>query len=440
MNLHKIKSKLEQIPIQELCFRTGFIKSHHYKISGFAYVLGFFHMTLQSGMNTLENWASKICKLTGFTVSAQALQEKLQFRHIEFSKQLLNDVLNQQVQTHPISKKYCQLIASFKRVFIEDSTCITLPKMLMDFFSGTVNQKGATSTARIQLRLELKSGNYTNIELQSYRDNDQKFASNILHKIKPGDLLLRDLGYYNLWVFRLVMEMEAFFLSRFRYSTLIFDKEKGHQIDLAKKLKSLKHRGIHVFDQEIRLGAKEQIPVRIIAIKAPPQVEQQRKRKMRKDRIEGHSQAYWELLGWTILITNVSKQLWPPQQVLQIYGYRWHIEIIFKCWKSKFNFTRFFKNKNSMGPPRAYITFYLLLVWLTLFFVRWFHFMLIHIYKSKGRILSMSKFVDYLKDNFDKIECIEDLVEETDFLSRYYTQTKRKEKSQLEFIYMLNSS
>lgn len=439
MNVSKIKLKLEQIPIRELCFQTSFIKSHHFKISGYAFVLGFFQMTLL-GCNTLENWASKICKITGFMISPQSLQEKLQFRHIEFSKQLLCYVLNQQIKESPISKTCCKLLQSFERVFLEDSTCITLPKMLFPFFPGTVNQKGASSSARIQLRLELKSGNYSNLDLQGYRDNDQKFASNIIHKIKPGDLIIRDLGYYNLSILQLVINMEAFFLSRFRYNTLVFDAQNGHQIDLAKKLKKLRRRGISVLDQQVLVGSKDQVRMRIIAIKTPQAVEQQRKRKMRKDRIEGHSDAYWEMVGWTILITNVGNELWSPKEVLQVYGYRWHIEIVFKCWKSKFNFTKLFKNKNSMTPSRVYISFYLLLVWLTLFFVRWFHCLLILIYKSTGKILSMFKFAEYLKCNFFNIESIEDLIDEVDFLSKYCTQTKRKIKSQLEIIYMLNSS
>jgi hypothetical protein len=45
-----------------------------------------------------------------------------------------------------------------------------------------------------------------------------------------------------------------------------------------------------------------------------------------------------------------------------------------------------------MTPARVVISFYLLLIWLTLFFVGWFNSFLIAIYKAKGKILSMIKF------------------------------------------------
>ena len=400
------------------------------------FVLGFFKMILQQ-VNTVENWAGQISKLTGLSISTQALQEKLQFRHIKFAEQLLGHILYKQVVDNDLSKHSSKLLEGFNRVFLEDSTCVNLPQGLLDFFPGTVNQKGATSQARIQLRVELKSGEFTHIELQSYRDNDQKFSSHILHNIKPGDLVIRDLGYWALWVFGLIIKQEAFFLSRYFFGTHVYDANTGEQIDLFKKLRSNRLQGNNVLDMEVLLGKKEQLPVRLVAIKAPQHVEQERKRKMRKDKKAKRSKDYWEMLGWTIYVTNVSDQVWKPMQILEVYGYRWRIEIIFKCWKSKFNFAHLF-NKKSMSPPRAFITFYLLLVWLTLFFVKWHLFFLYHVYQIKGKILSLFKFADFVKQHFNKLYDWANPLEEIEHLARYCSQTKRKTKSTMELLYMLN--
>ena len=124
-------------------------------------------------------------------------------------------------------------------------------------------------------------------------------------------------------------------------------------------------------------------------------------------------------------------------QILEVYGYRWRIEIIFKCWKSKFNFAHLF-NKKSMSPPRAFITFYLLLVWLTLFFVKWHLFFLYHVYQIKGKILSLFKFADFVKQHFNKLYDWANPLEEIEHLARYCSQTKRKTKSTMELLYMLN--
>ena len=98
------------------------------------------------------------------------------------------------------------LFRAFKRVFLEDSTCVKLPAPLPVFFPGSSNHTGPGATARIQLCLELLSGQYTHLEVQSYRDNDQKFAAHIVGLLRAGDL-----GYAVLRVFRLIMERNAFF-------------------------------------------------------------------------------------------------------------------------------------------------------------------------------------------------------------------------------------
>jgi Transposase DDE domain len=41
-------------------------------------------------------------------------------------------------------------------------------------------------------------------------------------------------------------------------------------------------------------------------------------------------------LDWTILLTNVTAQQLSAQQLLEAYGCRWQIEVLFKSWKSHF--------------------------------------------------------------------------------------------------------
>ena len=43
-------------------------------------------------------------------------------------------------------------------------------------------------------------------------------------------------------------------------------------------------------------------------------------------------------MGWTLLITNVPRSVWPTPVVRAIYRLRWRIEMIFKAWKSHLGF------------------------------------------------------------------------------------------------------
>lgn len=433
----QITKKLEEFSIEKLAINTEFIKRSSYKLGGLVFIVAFFKM-LNSGTNTLESWAGHISRLTGWMISVQSLQGKLQFRHVKFSETLLSKVLSRQVMKGEQQKISLKLLSTFNRVFVEDSTCIKLPKNLADLFPGSVNQKGkARDTARIQCRMDLVSGECEHVALQSYRDNDQKFSSQILESLRKKDLVLRDMGYWSLDVFRKIIKKGAFVLSRFTYHTHILDVKSGKKIELSKLLRSHRHNGFKVLDINVLVGEKEKLEMRLVAIKAPQKVEQQRKREMRKDKLEKRSQEYLELMGWTIFVTNIPREVLKAKELLEVYGFRWRIEIIFKCWKSKIGLTRLF-DKQSMTPGRVYITFYLFLVWVILFFVKQYNFFLFTVFKETGKIISLFKFANYLAENMARTFTEEEIEKEVEYLARYCSQTKRTKKSSVEKMYILN--
>lgn len=442
MNYKRISAKLSELPIEELSFSTNFQIRPDGKIKGYDFVLGFFLMILE-GFNTVEKWAAAIGKISGNLISAQSVQGKLQFRHQQLAEELLKYVLRHQLMQRKTGHQTKGLLRSFGRVFLEDSTCVKLAAVLAAFFPGNFNHAGPGATARIQLCLELLSGEYTHLELQSYRDNDQKFAYHIVKLLRAGDLVIRDLGYAVLGAFRLIMEQGAFFLSRFRYGTCVYDPKTGQEIDLRKKLRGLRNEGGSVLDIQVLMGKGEQLPMRLVAILAPPQVAQAKRRKAEKDRNKktNHSQEYMEMLGWSIFVTNVGAEVWSPKQMMEVYGYRWHIEIIFKCWKSKFDFAKLFDKKQSMTPARAVISFYLLLIWLTLFYARWYHELLLLVFEQKKKWVSPLKFADFVKEHFEQLCSAKNLDEFVEFVARYCCYGKRKGKpNMIEKIYLLNLS
>ncbi|MEZ4985365.1 MAG: hypothetical protein R2795_10070 [Saprospiraceae bacterium] len=62
--------------------------------------------------------------------------------------------------------------------------------------------EGQCATARVQLRINLKDNSYQNIQVNSFRDNDQSFAHQILDVLEEGALVIRDQGYFVLSVFK----------------------------------------------------------------------------------------------------------------------------------------------------------------------------------------------------------------------------------------------
>ena len=166
--------------------------------------------------------------------------------------------------------------------------------------------------------------------LSGFTRNDQAASTDSLSLLRPGDLLIRDLGYFVLKVFQQIGLLGAFFLSRYRHDVCLFDPQSGQPIDLAGLLRSGQS-----FDQEILLG-KEKVRVRLVAQPVAQALadERRRKAKSNRDRRLNPSKRKLYLLGWNIFVTNVSRTVWPAGALQPIYRLRWRIEIIFKAWKS----------------------------------------------------------------------------------------------------------
>ena len=435
-NLEQIKQKIGEQEILRIAQQSGFQKRKPRKIDGVSFVLGFF-LLVQMGKTGLKDWAKSIGRLTGHLVSKQGLQKKLQFRHEAFARQLLSWAVQQ--SAHKDGHKQIDLFKVFSHVYLEDSTCLGLPRSLAPFYPGPHSHTHEScATARIQLRMELLSETYEGIWLESYRNNDQSFAPRIVDILSPGCLVIRDMGYFSLACFRAIMGKMSFFLSRWRYGTKVFDPKTQEDLDLVKQLRLLKKKGKQVLDREVLLGKKEKLSVRLVAIEAPLKIARARRYKAKKDRSAkaAHSKAYMELLGWTIFITNVGEQTWGPKDILKAYRFRWRIEIIFKCWKHKLNLDKLFDGKGLLTPPRVTITIYLMLVWLTLTVGTWYSYFVHQVYQQKQKFLSVLMFADFVRERFWELLLAKQYHPFIDELARYYAHEKRKSrKCYLEFLY-----
>lgn len=397
----QISTKLDKLPIEEIALRTNFSVHSDNQITAKSFLLSFFLM-INTNANTLFSWTNQLSILLQKVFSISGLRSKLSYRHVGFAETLLEECLKHELFNVSNNALSSDLLSFFNRVLVEDSTCIKLPDNLAHIFRGAHSKtKGLVATARVQCRIDLKRNHIFRLVVQSFRDNDQKFSVDILEMLQPNDLVLRDLGYWSLKVFRKIVNKKAYLLSRFRYGTNLYDL-KGVQINLHQHLEKARRKGLNVVTIPVLIGKEEQLPLQLVAIKVPTKQVEQRKRKAKKNRNKksNHSKEYMELLEWTIFVTNVPNHIWTPQQMLKVYSFRWRIEIIFKCWKSNFNFSKLFERKQSIALPRAWITFYFLLIWVTLFFNPLYNFVFARVAKTKQRFISIIKFAKLFKEHF----------------------------------------
>ena len=315
---------------KSLARKIGAIQRKDRKFSVVDIIISYWQL-ISVGEFSYDKWATQISLLTNKSISGQAVWKRIGPKMVELMKQLLQKSFKQKYDTLIDSASF-QL---FPNVYIQDATHFSLPRFLSPFFPGSYSKFGKSATAKIQAVFNIRRGVFSDLELTSFRDNDQKDANRITECLKENDLVIRDLGYFVLKVFSNIAKQRAFFLSRLRFGVIIFDKKTLKPLDLQKLLK--KKKGI--VDIQVKLGKQEKLDCRLVAVPVPPDVANKRKRKAKKDRNKkaNHSKQYLNLLGYTIYITNVPEDIWSVEQIEKAYRSRWYIEILFKGWKSNLN-------------------------------------------------------------------------------------------------------
>ena len=92
-----------------------------------------------------------------------------------------------------------------------------------------------------------------------------------------------------------------------------------------------------MIEKAVVLGAYERLPARLIAIRMPVAIVNERRRQayaVAKKRGYTPSQAYLKLLACNLFVTNVPATVWSPQTVGIAYALRWQVELVFRGWKS----------------------------------------------------------------------------------------------------------
>lgn len=325
-NLHHIRTQLEQTDLLGLARLTGFVKRLPRKIPIPKLVLALVALAAETHL-TLERIATAISLAAKTTYTKQAFSQRLSPNIEQFLAQVAAALFGRLSSDLKIQGYF----AAFKRVLLHDSTVEPLPEHLAAVFAGSANgHKRGLASLKLQFVCDLLHAQVLHLSLSGFTRNDQAASPDILPLVQPGDLIIRDLGYFVLKVLDQLGLRNAFFLSRYRHGVNLYDPQTGQTLDLATEL-----RPGQCLDRQVLLG-REKIPVRLVAQPVPQALANERRRKARanRDRRLRPSAQRLYLLAWNLMITNVPRALWPAKVLQPLYRLRWRIEIIFKAWKS----------------------------------------------------------------------------------------------------------
>jgi len=270
-------------------------------------------------------------------VSPQALDQRFTPALVGCLERLLGVIVAALSETAASDPVTIPLLQRFSGVWIIDSTTCPLPDSAAARWPGCGGHPGDGQAAlKVQTRLDLLRGRLDRVDLTAGRAQDR--AAAVQHApLPPGSLRLSDQGYFSLAVFRAIAEADSFWLSRLPSNIAILTAD-GERVPPDSVPTWLRRQATAngTVEVPVRLGLRDRVPARLLAMRVPKVIVRKRRRRLRQDaKKKGQpvSQRSLDRAGWTILVTNVPTAQLSLTEARSLYRARWQIECLFKRWK-----------------------------------------------------------------------------------------------------------
>jgi hypothetical protein len=266
-------------------------------------------------------------------MSREGMHRRFSVGAVAFMKRCSDFILKQKIST--ITSIRVDLLRHFKRILIFDSSSWNIHPKLKDVLPGC-GGSASEANCKLQTCYEYKRGELSFFEITSGITPDGAYTYQLPGHVQRGDLVLVDLGYFNIKIFHQICVIGAYFLSRLSIGIRLFDSKTFSPIDLLGVLKTIKG---DIHEMQIIVGGDKETQVccRLICLRVSQEVANARRRKLKKtSRERGRTPSQYHLLlaDWTLMITNVPQQWLPPEMVRPFYSLRWQIELLFKQIKT----------------------------------------------------------------------------------------------------------
>jgi hypothetical protein len=265
----------------------------------------------------------------GVRISAQGLDKRCTSTAAGFLEQLLAAAVAVLVQGAQVA---IPLLQRFSAVELLDSSTIVLPAALADWWPGCGGSGSPAQTSaalKIHVRYNLSHGTLTGPLLTDGRTHESTTPLQTDH-LPAGALRVADLGFFDLAVFAQLDADQSYFLSRLHQQTALFD-QAGQRCSLLGLLGAGP-----VYDLPVTLGCQQRLPARLLAVRVPTDVANQRRRQIRAAARKHGRTPTAEVLAradWTLLVTNAPATLLTVDEALALQRARWQLELLFRLWK-----------------------------------------------------------------------------------------------------------
>jgi len=292
------------------------------------------HCASHPELYSLAQASSKAPEISKLKISKQSIDGRFTGEAVAFVMSVLIEVLERQ-----LSKVFCpEFLPQFNQVCIKDSTKFNVNDRLREHFKGNGGRHKTTKACVcIQYEYDARSGKILDLHVTNGTRNDATDATETQKRISKTNLIIRDLGYYNLSVLTGFDREGAFFISRLNATTLIYDKGQTDSLQFKTLYEQMKKRNLTSCEKQVLVGKKEQAQFRLIVQIVPEDVYEKRIRKVEiynKTKGWNTTDDYKARCRFNLFITNIPILNITLEEITLLYRLRWQVELMFKSWKS----------------------------------------------------------------------------------------------------------
>lgn len=281
----------------------------------------------------------------GIGISKQSLQTKLEGA-VPFFQALAQRGLNE-ANLLPLNPNVT--IAGVGDVLIADSSTIALRSSLADALPGT-GGSGPAASVKIHGIYNLTTQQFARIALTDGKTSDHTEKEVHAAIAKESDLLIRDLGYFDIADLKAHQAAGRFFLTRIPLSLKKVSTQSAETVDIWELLASTMKFSV---DTVLRLG-DDSFETRVVALRLPKMKAREREAAMRKEKGRPLTGAEKARARWNLFATNLSLEQTSTNALQKLYTWRWQLELIWKAWKSALDIDSV-KSASSETVARAYV-------------------------------------------------------------------------------------